>query len=109
MLKKAALALSVLVSLTACASQSPRIIQATTGMDEIRITAGMATQVEMPEGGRVVSVAVGDPNIISAEKDADVVSLVGKGPSGETNLIVRARDDDGDLKVYQYRVVVQGR
>lgn len=109
MFKKAALLFVSCLALSACASSQPKIIQATTGMPDIRITVGMATQIEMPDQGRVQSVAVGDPALLSAEQATDVVSLVAKGSAGETNLIIRSRNEDGDLKVYQYRVIIQGR
>ena len=109
MIKKMSLVLLSVLALSACSSSQPKIIQATTGMPDIRVTVGMATQVEMPDRGRVQSVAVGDPSLVSAEQATDVVSIVAKGGSGETNLIIRSRDEDGDLKVYQYRVIVQGR
>jgi uracil phosphoribosyltransferase len=69
----------------------------------------MATQVEMPEDNKVQSVVVGDPELLTATQSGDVVSLVAKGGAGETNLIIRARESDGDIKVYQYRITVQVR
>jgi|GEM_PF-901553 len=109
MFKKTASLLLVLLAACACASSSPKIIQASTNMPDIRITVGMATQVEMPDQGRVQSVAVGDPSIVKAEQATDVVSLIATGGIGETNLIIRSRDDDNELHVYQYRIIVQGR
>jgi len=109
MIKKSFLALVAMLALTACASSQPKIIQATTGMPDIRVTVGMATQIEMPDAGRVQSVAVGDPSIVTAERDSDVVSLIAKNGAGETNLIIRSRDDDGKIKLYQYRVIVMAR
>jgi len=109
MLKKSATALIALFLLAACSSSSPRIIQATSGMPDIHLTVGMATQIEMPDSGRVQFVAVGNPALVTVEQNADVVSLMGKGGSGETNLIIRSRDDDGHIKVYQYRVIMQER
>lgn len=108
MFKKIAVLLAF-VALSACASSEPRIIQATTGMPDIRVTVGMATQIEMPDAGRVQSVAVGNPALVTAEQSTDVVSLIAKGGEGETNLIIRSRDEDGKLKVYQYRVIVQAQ
>lgn len=101
--------LFALLAVSACSSDKPKIIQASGSMPDIRVTVGMATQVEMPNAGRVQSVAVGDPSLVSAERDADVVSLVAKGGVGETNLIIRSREEDGDIKIYQYRIIVQGR
>lgn len=109
MFKKSILTFVSLVALAACSSSQPKIIQATTGMPDIRVTVGMATQIEMPDQGRVQSVAVGDPSLVSAEQATDVVSIVAKGGAGETNLIIRSRDEDGKIKVYQYRVIVTGR
>lgn len=109
MFKKYAFILLSFLAISACASQQPKIIQATSGMPDIRVTVGMATQIEMPDSGRVVSVAVGNPSLVSAEQSTDVVSLVPKGGEGETNLIIRSRADDGEIKIYQYRVIVQGQ
>lgn len=103
------LVLAGLFILGACASDQPKIIQATTDMPDIRVTVGMATQVEMPKAGRVQSVAIGNPALVTAEQSSDVVSLIAKGGEGETNLIIRARDDEGDIKIYQYRIVVQAQ
>ncbi|MDD3181847.1 MAG: pilus assembly protein N-terminal domain-containing protein [Alphaproteobacteria bacterium] len=109
MFKKSVLILSSVLALAACSSAQPRIIQATAGMPDIRVTVGMATQIEMPDSGRVQSIAIGDPSLVSAEQATDVVSIIAKGSSGETNLIIRSRDEDGDINVYQYRVIVQAR
>ncbi len=95
------------LALAACASDTPRIIQATSNMPDVRLTPGMATQVEMP-AGRVQSVVVGNPSLVTADRADNVVNLVPKEGSGETNLIIRSADNDGDIKVYQYRVIVQG-
>jgi len=109
MFKKLAIAFFSLTTLVACASSQPKIIQATTGMPDIHVTVGMATQIEMPDEGRVQSIAVGNPAILAAEQATDVVSLVAKGGEGETNLIIRSRGDDGKIKIYQYRVIIQAR
>lgn len=106
MLKKSAAFMLVLASLAACSTPQPKIIQAASGMQEIRLTVGMATQLEMPEAGRVQSVAVGNPALVTAEQASDVVSLIAKGGEGETNLIVRSRDEDGKVHIYQYRLIV---
>ncbi len=108
MLGKSALVLVVLL-LAACSSNAPRVIQATANMPDIQVTTGMATQIEMPNAAKVQSVTVGDPELLTATQTGDVVSLVAKGGSGETNLIIRARDDDGDARLYQYRVTIQNR
>lgn len=109
MFKKSAAALLALTLLAACSSAKPHVIQATGGMDDIHITVGMATQVEMPDSARVSSVTVGDPALLQADQAGDVVNLVAKGGTGETNLIIRAHENGGDVKVYQYHIVVQPR
>lgn len=108
MLKNFALGVVACAVLGACGSSSgPRIIQSVSGNPEIVVTVGMATQVEMPEQERVASIAVGNSELVTAEKDGDVITLSANKESGETNLIVRARDDSGKTKVYQYHVVVK--
>ncbi len=107
MLKPKTLALAFCLTLAACASDQPRIIQASSDMQSVHLTPGMATQVELPNG-RVQSVVVGNPSLVTAERTDNVVNLVPKEGTGETNLIVRATDDSGDTRVYQYRVVVSG-
>ena len=98
------------VALTACASDKPRVVQATADAEDVHLTGGMATQIEMPGDQRVQSVVTGNPALVSAEQAGNVVNLVPKdGASGETNLIVRTLDDEGDSKVYQYRLDVQPR
>ena len=106
---KKTIATLAFLALAACASSAPRIIQATSGMPEIRLTIGMATQVEMPDAGRVQSITVGNPALVTADQATDVVNLVAKGSAGETNLIIRSRDEDNKVKVYQYHIVVQER
>lgn len=101
------LASLALLGLAACSSSAPRVIQASSSAPDMRITVGMATQVEMPNDGHVQSVTVGDPTLLSAEQAGDVVNLVAKA-KGETNMIIRSRED-GDTKVYQYRITIQGR
>jgi len=97
-------------ALLACASSNkPQVIQASADMPEIRLTEGMATQIEMPESGHVQSVVTGNPALVTAERSYNVVNLTPKAGTGETNLIIRFLDDSGDTKVYQYRVVVQER
>jgi hypothetical protein len=109
MLKKTALTLILSVALSACASDKPRIVQATANMDQVRLTSGMATQIEMPNSGRVQSVVTGNPSLVTADHVDNIVNLVPKEGAGETNLIVRAVDDSGDSTVYQYRIIVQGQ
>lgn len=107
MLKTFATVLVVSLAVTACASSAPRVIQASGNAPDLVLTKGMATQIEMPDAGRVQSVVVGDPSLVTADQSADVVNLVAKGASGETNLIIRARDSDNQIKVYQYHITVQ--
>jgi type IV secretory pathway VirB9-like protein len=108
MSKKIILIASACLALAGCATSKPHIVQASSDMQEVRLTSGMATQIEMPDSMRVQSVVTGNPNLVTAERADNVVNLVPKEGSGETNLIVRATDSDGDTKVYQYRVIVQG-
>ena len=108
MFKKPVVALIAFLALAACASSQPRVIQTSAASPEVVLTVGMATQVEMPDARRVQSITVGNPNLVTAEQSGDVVNLLAKGESGQTNLIIRARDEDGHVKVYQYHVVVQG-
>ena len=97
-------------TMVACSSSTPRVIQASSDSPSVHLTGGMATQIEMPNGNRVQSATVGDPTLVTADYTANVVNLVPKKTiSGQTNLIVRAVDDDGDAKIYQYRVEVQGQ
>jgi type IV secretory pathway VirB9-like protein len=95
--------------LAACSTPKPVVVQISPDATEIRLTPGMATQVEIPDDAFVKSVVVGNPEIVSAERDGSVVNLVPKQGSGETNLIVRAIDKYREIQVYQYRVVVEPR
>ena len=98
----------ICLSLAACvANRQPRIIQASQNSSEIVVTVGMATQIEMPNRERVLSVVTGNMDLVTVEKDGDVVNLSADGDAGETNLIVRARDQDDNIKVYQYHITVQ--
>ena len=106
MLKKTAILLG-LIALTACAENQPRVIQASQNSTNIMLTVGMATQIEMPDQGRVQSITVGNPTLVSADQAGDVVNLIAKGGAGETNLIIRSRGDGSDVKVYQYHLTVQ--
>jgi hypothetical protein len=108
MFKKNTAVLLAILALAGCATDKPHVVQASTSMEELRLTGGMATQVEMPDGERVKSVVTGNPGLVDAQRDDNVVNLIPKETSGETNLIVRTVDGDGNAKVYQYRVVVQG-
>ena len=110
MLKKTILLLASCMALAACASDEPRVIQPAADMKEVRLTGGMATQLEMPAGERVQSVVTGNPSLVVADKADNIVNLVPTDKSGETNLIVRTvNHNGGDSKVYQYRVIVQGQ
>src|ERR1700681_4370041 len=111
MLRKITIVFMASLALVACSfsSDSPRIVRASADMPEVRLTEGMATQIELPSSGRVQSVTTGNPALVVAERTDNVVNLVPKEGSGETNLIIRSIDEDGDVKVYQYRVIVQAR
>jgi hypothetical protein len=110
MLKKFALIAATCLSLAACASDAPRVVQASADAKEIHLTGGMATQIEMPSGWRVQSVVVGNPTLVSADRAEGVVNLVPKdGVSGDTNLIVRATEDGSEVKVYQYKLTILAR
>jgi hypothetical protein len=107
MFKKSTAILIAMLALAACSTPQPRVIQASSGSPDIHLTVGMATQIEMPDSGRVQSITVGNPALVSADQAADVVNLLAKGGAGETNLIIRSRDDDGHVQVYQYHITVQ--
>jgi hypothetical protein len=105
--RKTAILLTASLALAACATPEPRIIQASPNAPEVHLRQGMATQVEMPDGDHVRSVVVGNPNLLTADRIDNVVNLVPKaGSSGETNLIVRSQDPEGDTKVYQYHIFI---
>ena len=106
MMKTVTFAVAALFGLAACSSSEPRVIQVTNDMPEIRLTVGMATQIELPSDGRVRTITVGNPSLVTATNSADVVNLLATTETGETNLIIRGSDSDGKAKVYQYRVVV---
>ncbi len=110
MLKKT-IAISVaLMALSACASNNtPRIIQTMPGAQEVHLTSGIATQVEMPDNSRVQSVVIGNPSLATAEQSGNLVNLLAKSGSGETNMIIRSIDEDGRSHVDQYRVTVSDR
>jgi hypothetical protein len=104
---KKTITLIAVATLSACASAQPKVIQSTSGTTDIALTIGMATQIEMPDQGRVQSITVGNPALVAAEQNSDVVNLTAKGGAGETNLIIRERDEDGHVKVFQYHITVQ--
>lgn len=104
--KKLAILAACLIT-AACASDQPRVIQTSSGAANIDLTAGLATQVELPANERVQSVVVGNTDLVSTSQDGDVINLAAKAGAGDTNMIVRATDEDGDAKVYQYRITVQ--
>lgn len=106
MLKKSILILLASGALAACASSQPRVVQPTSNMSEVSLTTGLATQIELPDNGHVRSVVVGNPSLLTVEKADNVVNLIPKESEGQTNLIIRATDNDGDAHVYQYRVTV---
>ena len=109
MLKNTAIVFLSCLTLAGCASDQPHVVQVSSDMPSVHLTSGMATQIEMPKDQRVQSVVTGNPALVTAEPADNVVNLVPKEGSGETNLIVRAVDEDGHSKVYQYRLTVQGR
>ncbi len=109
MINKTAIVLLAALTLAACSADKPHVIQASSDSPSVRLTSGMATQIEMPSSEHVQSVITGNPGMVIAEAADNVVNLIPKGESsGETNVIVRTTDEDGQSKVYQYRVTVQG-
>ena len=84
MLKKIAIILAACFALAACAPDTPHVIQASSNMPEVRLTVGMATQIEMPDSGHVQSVIVGNPSLLTAERAYNVVNLIPKEVTGET-------------------------
>ncbi len=108
--KTSAVLLVSCLALAACASEKPHVVQAQADLPEVRLIGGMATQIEMPDSERVQSLVTGNPGLVTAERTEGVVNLIPKeGASGETNLIVRAVDEDGHPEVYQYRLIVEQR
>jgi type IV secretory pathway VirB9-like protein len=109
MFKKSAILLLSCMTLAACASSEPHIIQPSADMTDLRLQGGMATQIELPSSERVQSVVTGNPSLVIADKSDNIVNLVPTNKSGETNLIVRTTErGGGDSKVYQYRLIVEG-
>jgi type IV secretory pathway VirB9-like protein len=107
--RKSAIILLSCFILTACAEDKPHVVQTSADTPAVHLTEGIATQIEMPEGERVQSVVTGNPSLVVAEREDNVVNLIpGKG-AGETNLIVRATDEGRRSKVYQYRLIVESR
>jgi Flp pilus assembly secretin CpaC len=98
---------AIIIGFTACSSSEPKVIQATSDSPLIRLAVGMATEIEVPADSRVRSVAVGNPSMVTATNSSDVVNLISTGKIGETNLIIRCADSDGQIKVYQYRIVIE--
>jgi len=109
MLKKTVAVFAACVMLTACASDNgPHIVQTNPNAPQVRLVAGIATQIEIPDSEHVQSVVIGNPGLATAEQSESVVNLTAKsGNTGDTNMIIRTVDDDGHAKVYQYRVSVQ--
>ena len=100
---------AVLALLAACGAPKPVIVQTPSAADTIRLARGFATQIELPDGERAISVAVGDQTLVRADADGSVISLAALASSGETNVIVRSAGDDGRTHVHQYRLTVSGR
>ncbi len=109
MTTKTASVLLACMALAACASPQPRVVQTSSNATEIRLAPGLATQIELPEGDRVQSVMVGKPSMVSTDQSGNVVSLLAKDGEGETNIIVRAVDEDGHNQTFQYRLTVQAK
>jgi hypothetical protein len=70
---------------------------------------GRFKPVKVP-GSKSISASLrrSNPSLLTAERADNVVNLVPKENSGETNLIVRFLGEDRETKVYQYRAIVQG-
>ncbi len=98
---------AALFFLVACSSSEPHVIQSSAANPELTVTPGLATQIEMPDAMRIQSVTVGNPALLSAEHEGNIVNVTAKEGTGETNIIIRTRDDDGHTKVFQYHVTVQ--
>jgi len=110
MLNKAAVAFLSCLVVAACASEEPRIIQASPNAKEIHLAGGLATQIELPAGERVQSAVTGNPDLVTVGRSDNIVNIVpSEKVSGDTNLIVRSVDEEGQPKVYQYRLSVQAR
>jgi hypothetical protein len=48
---------------------------------------------------------VGNPDLVIANSSGDVVGLSARG-EGETNILVRVMDRDGEPRVHKYRLIV---
>ncbi len=107
MFKKSLTLFVACIAFAACGDNQPRVIQVSANSPQINLTVGLATQIEMPGESHVTGITVGNPALISADAAGDVVNLTAKTDAGATNLIIRARDDSGNTKVYQYHVTVQ--
>lgn len=107
-MKRAAVLAALIAAgaLTACAGDpEPKIVQSTSTDQEIRLSVGIATQIELPKGERVLNVTVGNPDLVVANSSGDVVGLAAKG-EGETNILVRVSTAAGEAKVHKYRLIV---
>ena len=104
---KSKAAISAVLALAACSADQPRVIQTSANTPEIFLKPGMATQIEVPDNGHVQNVTVGNADLVTAQQADDVVNVTAKGSAGETNLIIRAKDDSGHSDVYQYHVTVK--
>jgi hypothetical protein len=107
MLRKTALLALVAVAMTACSSDKPHIIQTSLNSTEVLLTEGMATQIEVPEAEHVKSAVTGNPNLVATEMSGNIVTLVPKNSTGQTNLIIRTTDEDKNARMYEYRLTVQ--
>jgi hypothetical protein len=89
-------------ALAACSSGEPRVTKASPDLQQIDLMAGLATQIDAPKGRRIQSAVIGNPALADVDVVDNVINIFPANRAGETNLIVRAADEDGEVKVYQY-------
>jgi len=106
MLKKIFILCVAGLLLSACGSDEPGITNASSDLPQIRLMSGMATQIDAPDGRTIDSAVIGDPSLADLDVVSNVLNIFPKDHEGETNLIMRASDEDGNVKVYQYLLVV---
>jgi hypothetical protein len=109
MLKKTIILCMAALLMTACSSDQPRITNASSDLHEIRAMSGMATQIDAPAGRKIESAVIGDPSLADLDVVDNVLNIFPKDHAGDTNLIIRAADEDGEVKIYQYLLVVYKR
>jgi hypothetical protein len=105
MLKKTFILCVAGILLAACGSSEPHITNASVNLPEIRLMPGMATQIDAPDQRTIDSALIGDPDLADLDVVNNVLNIFPRH-EGETNLIMRASDEDGNVKVYQYLLVV---